>query len=137
MVHLNVATRNVWISPSTAKPTPEWVKEQSKAILAYASREDLSVDLVTRDRDNLYRKVFDETCTKQGVRVKTLSYRSPVLNAYVERFIQSIQVECLDHFLIFGEPHLDYLVREYVEHYHWERPHQGLDNRLISGQPLP
>ena len=50
---------------------------------------------------------------------------------------RSIQVECLDHFLVFGEKHFDYLVREYVEHYHTERPHQGLGNRLVSGEPPP
>jgi transposase InsO family protein len=63
--------------------------------------------------------------------------RTPNLNAYVERFIQSVQVECLDHFLVFGEKHFDYLVREYVEHYHQERPHQGLENKLLSGEPPP
>jgi putative transposase len=66
-----------------------------------------------------------------------LAYRSPNLNAYVERFIQSIQVECLDHILIFGETHFDYLVREFLEYYHEERPHQGLGNQLLSGQPPP
>jgi putative transposase len=29
-----------------------------------------------------------------------------------------------------------YLLTEYVEHYHAERNHQGLDNRLISGPPV-
>jgi putative transposase len=64
----------------------------------------------------------------------TLAYRSPNLNAYIERFIQTIQQECLDHFLIFGEKHFDYLVLEFVEHYHTERPHQALGNTLIDGQ---
>jgi hypothetical protein len=27
-------------------------------------------------------------------------------------------------------------VTEYVEHYHAERNHQGIDNRLISGPPV-
>jgi putative transposase len=43
----------------------------------------------------------------------------------------------LDHFLVFGEKHFDYLIREYVEHYHTERPHQGLENRVVSGEPPP
>lgn len=64
-----------------------------------------------------------------------LVFRSPNLNACVDRFVPSIQQECLDHFLILGEKHLDYLVREYVEHSHVERPHQGLENRLISREP--
>ena len=69
--------------------------------------------------------------------MNVLAHRAPNLNAYVERFIQAIQVECLDHFLAFGEKHFDYLVREYVEHYHEERPHQGLENQPIAGQPPP
>jgi putative transposase len=66
------------------------------------------------------------------VKAKRLAFRAPNTNAFVERFIQSLQVECLDHFLVFGEKHLDYLVREYVEHYHVERPHQALGNRTIA-----
>lgn len=37
--------------------------------------------------------------------------------------------------LIFGEHNLESLTKEYVEHYHTERPHQGLDNEII--EPLP
>jgi hypothetical protein len=57
------------------------------------------------------------------------------LNAFVERFIQSIRWECLDHFLVMGTKHLDYLCREFAEHYHAERPHQSLDNEPIL--PFP
>ena len=35
-----------------------------------------------------------------------------------------------------GERHFRHAVAEYVEHYHRERNHQGLDNRLISGPPV-
>jgi putative transposase len=31
----------------------------------------------------------------------------------------------------------DYLVREYVEHYRTERPHQALDNRVLVAEPAP
>jgi putative transposase len=34
-----------------------------------------------------------------------------------------------------GEGHLRLLVREYAEHYHHERNHQGLDNRLLLRAP--
>jgi hypothetical protein len=33
--------------------------------------------------------------------------------------------------VIFGERHLRHVIDEYVAHYHAERNHQGLDNRLI------
>jgi hypothetical protein len=36
----------------------------------------------------------------------------------VERFIQTLQQECLDYFVVFGERHMDYLVSEMVAHFH-------------------
>jgi putative transposase len=137
MVFLNVATRRVWISTCTQKPTAEWVERQARAFLAHANDAHLPVKLVSRDRDSLYRSNFDEVLQEHGADVMQLVFRSPNLNAYIERFIQSIQVECLDHFLVFGEQHFDYLVSEYVTHYHEERPHQGLGNQLLSGPPPP
>jgi hypothetical protein len=34
-----------------------------------------------------------------------------------------------------GERHFRHAVAEFVEHYHGERNHQGLDNQLIAGMP--
>jgi len=58
--------------------------------------------------------------------------RSPNLNAYVERFIRSIKEECLDRVILFGERSLRKALKEYPAHYHRERNHQGLENRLIE-----
>jgi putative transposase len=135
MVFLNVATRRVWVSPATRNPTEVWVEEQARAFIEYARIEKLGVDLVTRDNDQVYKKGFDRVMKDADVKSVRLAIRAPNTNAFVERFIQTLQVECLDHFLVFGEKHLDYLVREYVEHYHTERPHQGLGNRPVSGPP--
>jgi putative transposase len=60
------------------------------------------------------------------------------LNAFVERWIQSLKQEVLDHFLVFGQEHFDYIVREYVDYYHDCRPHQGIGNVLlpkVRGKP--
>ncbi len=58
--------------------------------------------------------------------------RSPDLNAYAERFVRSIKSECLDRSIIIGERHLRTAISEYVEHYHAERNHQGLENAIIA-----
>ena len=34
-----------------------------------------------------------------------------------------------------GERHFRRAIAAYVEHYHWERNHQGIDNRLIAVAP--
>ena len=43
----------------------------------------------------------------------------------------------LDRVVILGEGYLRLLVRQYVEHHHTERNHQGLDNKLLSRAPPP
>jgi transposase InsO family protein len=54
------------------------------------------------------------------------------MNAYIERFIQTIQQECLDKFIAFSQEHLDLLTGEFLEHYHHERPHQGKGNAPLT-----
>ena len=44
--------------------------------------------------------------------------------------------ECLTRVISLGERHLRELVSEYVVHYHLERPHQGLGNRLVAAEKL-
>ena len=60
--------------------------------------------------------------------------RSPNLNAYAERFVHNIKESCLDRMIWFGEEALRKGVQEFILHYHHERNHQGLDNRLIAGK---
>jgi len=53
------------------------------------------------------------------------------LNAYAERFVRSIKEECLEQMILFGEDALRNSIREFLDHFHRERNHQGLGNRLI------
>lgn len=57
---------------------------------------------------------------------------SPNLNAYAERFVRSIKECCLDRLIFFGESSLRKAIHEFIVHYHHERNHQGLGNRLIA-----
>ncbi len=56
------------------------------------------------------------------------------MNAHAERFVRSIKSECLAQIIPLGERHLREAVNQYTEHYHIERNHQGLDNKLIDDQ---
>ncbi|MHB8864588.1 MAG: integrase core domain-containing protein [Pirellulaceae bacterium] len=58
--------------------------------------------------------------------------QGPNLNAHLERFFGSLKSECLDRLIFFGEESLRRAVKQYLAHYHQERSHQGLGNRLIS-----
>ena len=57
------------------------------------------------------------------------------LDATQERFVRSFNDEYLNQMIIFGERRTREVIDEYAEHYHLDRPHQGLGNRLINDSP--
>src|SRR5450631_2274545 len=90
---------------------------------------------VILDRDPLYTKEVRQMLRGAGVEPLLLPARSPNLNGYAERFVLSIKSECLDRIVPLGEGHLRRAIGEYLDHYHGERNHQGLDNVLLTGPP--
>jgi transposase InsO family protein len=57
--------------------------------------------------------------------------------AYAERFVLPIKSECLSKLVPLGERHLRRVVSEFVKHFHLERNHQGLENRLLTPTTPP
>ncbi|MGF6597285.1 hypothetical protein P3T23_002002 [Paraburkholderia sp. GAS448] len=57
--------------------------------------------------------------------------RSPNLNAFAERFVRSIKEECLRRMIFVGQASLRHAINQFMVHYHAERNHQGLGNRLL------
>ena len=87
---------------------------------------------IVLDRDPLYTAAFRRLLRDSGVKPLVLPAWSPNLNAFAERFVGSAKSECLDRMVLLGEPHLRAAVREFIDHYHEERPHQGLGNTLLA-----
>ena len=83
------------------------------------------------DRDPLFTAEFLQTLETVGVKPVKLPPRSPNLNPHIERFVRSIKESCLDRMIFFGEASLRTAVQNFVGHYHAERNHQGLRNRII------
>ncbi len=85
------------------------------------------------DRDTKFTARFQAILKDSGVDPVITPYRAPNCNAFAERFVRSIKEECLDRMIVLGESSLHRAIREFVEHYHGERPHQGLSNEVIDG----
>jgi putative transposase len=58
------------------------------------------------------------------------SIRAPNMNAFAERFVRSVRQEALDNFIIISRRQARTIVREYVEYYNHQRPHQGIGNDI-------
>ncbi len=46
-----------------------------------------------------------------------------------------MKCECLKRLILFGADHLRRVLSDYVTHYSTERPHQGIGNVPIDGEP--
>ena len=97
--------------------------------------EAVAPKYMIRDLDTKFVHEFDEVLESEGVEIVKVGPKKPNMNAFAERFVQTARQECLDHFVICGETHLRHLLKEFLDHYHEERPHQGLDNAPPTGKP--
>ena len=88
--------------------------------------------LMICDRDRKWSADVRRRLRDAGIRVVLIPERAPNANAFAERFVRSIKEECLDRLIPIGDRHFRRAVGEYIEHYHCERNHQRLDNRLIA-----
>jgi transposase InsO family protein len=91
--------------------------------------------LLICDRDTKWSAPVRARRRQAGIRVVLTPYRAPNANAYAERFVRSINEECLGRLIPIGDRHFRRAVTEYVTHYHHERNHQGIENALIAGAP--
>jgi putative transposase len=87
---------------------------------------------VLMDRDTNFSSAFRAVLEGADVQPVRLPPRSPNLNAHLERFHLSIKSECLCRMIFFGEKSLRRAVTNHLEHYHVERNHQGLGNKIIE-----
>ncbi len=84
------------------------------------------------DRDANFSAAFRTILAEAGVNPIRLPPKSPNLNAQLERFHLIIKSECLARMIFFGENSLRNAVGQFLEHYHKERNHQGLNNQIIT-----
>ena len=124
-------SRRVHIAGIHPQPYGAWMEQMARNLTDPVDGVLRTARYLIHDRDPLYTRGYGEILRSRGVRPIRLPPKSPNLNAYTERFVRSIKEECLHRVVPLGEGHLRLLVHEYVEHYHRERHHQGLDNQLL------
>jgi transposase InsO family protein len=132
---IDIGSRRVHIAGISNQPSGAWMTQVARNLTDYFDGFLRGTHHLILDRDPLYTRAFRSTLAEADVNVVRLPARSPDLNAFAERFVLSVKSECLDRVIPLGERHLRHLLAEFVEHYHRERNHQGLGNKLI--EPIP
>jgi putative transposase len=132
MFVIALQTRRVEIAGIIRQPHGAWMLQVVRNLLDAEDGFLVGMRYLLLDRDPLYTSQFRDLLSSAGVTPIRLPASSPNLNAYAERFVRSIKDECLNKLVLLGENHLRAAIREYLEHYHEERNHQGLGGQLIA-----
>ena len=128
VILLHARRERLWLGV-TAHPTAEWIAQQITEVSGWRN----APRYVVRDRDRVYGARFVKRVRAMGIRDRPISPRSPWQNGHAERLIGSIRRDCLDHIVVFGEPHLRNLLRSYQKYYNDGRTHLS----LCKDAPIP
>ena len=129
---IDIKARRVQIAGIVRQPHGDWMKQVARNLTDGVDGFLVGKRYLIHDRDPLFTDAFRAVLRQAGVECLKLPAHSPNLNAFAERFVLSIKSECLSKLVPLGERHLRHAVLEFVDHYHVERNHQGLENRLIT-----
>jgi len=128
---MDLSTRKVVIAGIVSRANGLWMSQVGRHVTDAVDGILNGKRFLIHDRDPLFTAEFQNILTSVGINCVKLPPQSPNLNAHAERFVRSIKECCLDRLILFGEHSLRRALREFVTHYHQERNHQGLGNRLI------
>lgn len=124
LVFIHLGTRRIWVSPCTANPSGDWTAQQARNL----QEQNLPCTILQRDQDTKYVKAFDDVFTGEGREIKKTTSRSPDLQAFVERVIQTLKHELLNGFCVVNEKHLDQILKVGADWYNKRRGHSSRDN---------
>lgn len=129
---MEVATRRVHFASCTANPDDSWMQQVARNLTDGLDGFLNGKKYLIMDRDTKYSHAFCRTIADTGTSCLKLPPRSPNLSPHIERFMRSLKSEALSRLIFFGEDSLRRAVLSFLDHYHGERNHQGLNNRIIS-----
>jgi hypothetical protein len=132
---IHLASRKVHVAGVTPHPDAQWMVQIAHNVTMIDWGFLASGQYLIHDRDSKFCPAFQRTIDAAGVQRVPLPPRSPDLNAYAERWVRSVKEEALSRLILFGEHSLRYALKEYVTHFHHERPHQGKGNVVLMSSP--
>ncbi len=128
---IDLSTGRIHIAGIAPEPDSAWMSQMARNLTGVGDGFLTGKCFLIHDRDPRFTLAFRETLAAADVQAVRLPPRSPNLNAYSERFVRTIKESCSNRLILVGETLLRQAVREFADHYHHERNHQGLGNRLI------
>jgi putative transposase len=114
----------------TDHPTSTWITQQIRETFP----DEAGARYLILDHDGKYGFEVPAAIRAMGIVPLHTALRSPWQNGVAERWIGSCRRELLDHVIPVSERHLRRLVSDYVDYYHDDRTHLGLDKQTPNGR---
>jgi transposase InsO family protein len=130
------ATRRIRILGITRHPNGAWTAQQARNLLMDLGEQTHRVKFMIRDRGSDFTAALDAVLAYTGIRTVLCNVATPRMNAITERWIGGCRRELLDRALIWNQPHLRRILRDYETHHNQQRPHRSL-NGAAPLKPLP
>src|SRR5262245_15092940 len=128
---IHLESRRVDIVGISVHPDERWMQQMARNVTMEGCGALRDCRYLLHDRDTKYTQSFRAIIASGQVEPLLLPARSPNLNAYAERWVRSVKKECLSKVVLVSERSLQRALRDYVEHFHAERNHQGKGNVLL------
>jgi transposase InsO family protein len=132
---IELSTRKVEIAGIASVANGLWMEQIGRNLTDAVDGIVKGKRYLIHDRDPLFTSEFLRLLEGIGVKSVKLPARSPNLNAHAERFVRTIKESCLERLILFGKGSVRRAASEFSVHYHRERNHQGLGNKLIYPEP--
>jgi len=129
---MELKTRRIHFAGCTANPHEAWMRQTARELTNFEDGFLNGQRYLLMDRDTKFCEAFRDILRGEGIKPVRLPPQSPNLNAYIERFFGSLKTECLSRMIFFGENMLRGAVGQFLLHFHQERNHQGLGNKIIE-----
>ena len=136
LVVMDLKTRRIQFAGVTANPDGPWVRQMARNLTDSIDGFLLEHTHILIDRDTKFLPFRDFLEKNTHVEPVLTPPRSPNCNAHIERFMLSLKSECLNRMIYFGEASLRKALVQFSEHYHTERNHQGLENKIIEPEEV-
>ena len=108
-------------------PTDEWTAQQLREATGFGQGPKYLI----RDNDRIFGQKFQRVAQDAGIEILKTPIRAPKANSICERFQGSVRRESLNHLFIWSERQLQHVLKQYVQYFNGDRPHQGI------GQAIP
>jgi putative transposase len=128
---IELGSRRVHFAGCTEHPNSAWVSQQARQIVW-----NPHLHFLIHDNDSKFTEIFDTIFASEHCHVIHTPVRAPNANAFAERWVRTVRIECLDRLLIFNEAHLRRVLREYIVYYNFARPHQALAQQTPIPRPI-